>query len=1075
MIPAIYENLCTACGKDLTYEEVEEGICKKRGISLAEPLTTLEEKELEEFFKKVVGTPRALQRFWIKRIAKHESFAAVAPTGIGKTTFGLATALFFALKKQRCYIIVPTTLLVNQSVEILEKFCKILGIEMGINEKRKLTVAFYYGKMRKQEKERFQERIKAKDYDILVTTAQFLTKNFSDLKGIIFDFIFVDDVDAILKNSRNVDKVLILLGFRRIKDRWLGQAKGTLMVSTATAKKGRSTILFRELLNFDVGSSFFSIRNIEDIALNTEDLAEIKKVLKKMGKGGILYARSVEEAEKFYHMLKDEFRIGLVVSKENKGYELFEKGELDYLIGTSYYYGLLIRGLDLPEKIRYVVFIGAPLVKISFDKLTPRILKVLALAFRKNEEVKRYLHLIPNIEKHPKEAEELREIIRRICTKEKTEDLIVSSDQLMIPDIRTYIQGSGRASRLTISGLTYGASFLFEKDKRVLQAFVKRASYYNISFKSLAEVSFDKLIQKIDSSRKKKKVYRDLIKPALFVVESPTKAKLIARFFGKPSVKMIANSIAYEVATEKYILLITACLGHVVDLVTDRGFHGVLTAKHFVPIYATIKRCKQCGYQFTKHNASCPKCGSTEIDDSKERIEALRNLASETGLVIIATDPDAEGEKIAWDLANLFSGIAEVKRAEFHEVTPQAIRKALNELRAIDENRVKAQIVRRIEDRWIGFVLTEKLWQAFRNRNLSAGRVQTPVLKWIIEQEAKFRRRKKLAYSPELGLSFENISDKELEIGIELLSDSEEKRSPLPPYTTDEMLKDANRILKMHASTCMALAQDLFESGLITYHRTDSTYVSDAGLRIAEEYLGKDFKARRWSAKQGAHECIRPTRPWDKTMLQRMIYEKVIAVENISAKHLALYDLIFRRFIASQCKELAVRVKRYRISYNNKRFLEERVIDVKGKAYELYRSIKKGKELPLGKIRVKLRFLFVPEAYPYTQADVVRLMKERSIGRPSTYATIVEKLFARGYILERKHMLFPTFLGKKVCYFLMRNYSDFVSEERTRMLLEKMDLIENAQADYAETLREIYREIKSIAKQTMNSASNKHP
>ena len=260
----------------------------------------------------------------------------------------------------------------------------------------------------------------------------------------------------------------------------------------------------------------------------------------------------------------------------------------------------------------------------------------------------------------------------------------------------------------------------------------------------------------------------------------------------------------------------------------------------FIPVYASIKKCRNCNYQFTEEHEKCPKCGSNDISNAKNRIDGLRKLAYEIGEVIIATDPDAEGEKIAWDISNMLSW-CDIKRAEFHEITPSAIKNAFKKLRKIDENLVKAQIVRRIEDRWIGFVLSQKLWDAFNKKNLSAGRAQTPVLGWIIERAKENKKKIKVGIVKSLGLILEDVENNEIDLNIKLKEEKHEKKNPLPPYTTDSMLRDANLILKMSANETMKIAQNLFENGLITYHRTDSSYVSEAGLKVARDYLKEIF------------------------------------------------------------------------------------------------------------------------------------------------------------------------------------------------------------------------------------------
>ncbi|WP_457549784.1 reverse gyrase, partial [Archaeoglobus sp.] len=829
MIPAIYKNLCHVCGSDFDTEEAEKGVCKKKNRIMCRFYEDFIVEEFFKFFKKIVGEPRAIQKFWAKRILRGESFAAVAPTGIGKTTFGSAIALFLALKGKKCYIILPTTLLVKQVVENLEKFCEKLDLKAGFNKLGDPIILYYHSNIKKAERERFFKLLEEGKFSILVTTAQFLPRYFPQMKHLKFNFIFVDDVDSVLKASKNVDRILQLLGFYYDANerKWKGKARGCLMVSTATAKKGQKVRLFRELLNFDVGTSTHAVRNIEDVAINSEDVNILREILKKMGTGGLIYARTTEEAERLYDILKDEFKVGLVTAGRKKDFDLFAEGEIDYLIGTAYYYGTLVRGLDLPERIRFCVFYGAPVFRVrveDVDTASVGIIRVLAMIFRDNEEVKKFVPYLAVIDRRPEDLEQLKSILKKLIERGevKEKDIVVRKGEIIFPDVRTYIQGSGRTSRLFAGGITKGASFLMENDSDVFKAFIERAKFYDIEFKSLEDVDFEKLVREIDESRERfrKREQFDIIKPTLFIVESPTKARQIARFFGQPSVKVFEENgelqlVAYEVPTPEKVLIVTACIGHVTDLITNMGFHGVLTNGKFIPIYASIKRCRDCGYQFTEERDDCPRCESKNVDDSKRRIKALRKLAHDVDLIIIGTDPDSEGEKIAWDLRNLLAGCGEIRRAEFHEVTRRAVVEALKNLRDIDENLVKAQIVRRVEDRWIGFVLSQKLWEVFGDRNLSAGRAQTPVLGWVIQRYEEYKQKKKVAIIRDFDLTLDvEDSKKELELEIELLGEREEERVPLPPYTTDTMLRDANAILKIPAKDAMKLAQDLFESGL---------------------------------------------------------------------------------------------------------------------------------------------------------------------------------------------------------------------------------------------------------------------
>ena len=193
-----------------------------------------------------------------------------------------------------------------------------------------------------------------------------------------------------------------------------------------------------------------------------------------------------------------------------------------------------------------------------------------------------------------------------------------------------------------------------------------------------------------------------------------------------------------------------------------------------------------------------------------------------------------------------------------------------------------------------------------------------------------------------------------------------------------------------------------------------------------------------------------------------MIYENIVSLEGIKKEHFALYDLIFKRFMASQAKEIDTETEAYKIKYEDKEKIEERIIKAEGKAFQLYRNLKTKKPLPQGEKEISLKVFFVPQENLYTQADVIRKMKEKGIGRPSTYSAIIEKLFLRKYIEERKAKIFPTFLGKKVLDFIHKNWFYLVNEERTKNLMEKMDKIEKGMIEYNLPLEEIYQELKNL-------------
>jgi reverse gyrase len=462
-------------------------------------------------------------------------------------------------------------------------------------------------------------------------------------------------------------------------------------------------------------------------------------------------------------------------------------------------------------------------------------------------------------------------------------------------------------------------------------------------------------------------------------------------------------------------------------------------------------------------------------------------LAKEVDLVILGTDADAEGEKISWDLCVAIKPFTrEVKRAEFHEVTRRALRESFKNLREINLNLVEAQITRRIEDRWIGFELSQKLWKVFGSRRLSAGRVQTPVLGWIISRMHESKRsvreffELKLENGLKIVISEDRMHRKELRHYMENLKNVQAEITdlraevvevnPPPPFTTDSMLKDASTYMGLGATETMTLAQDLFELGLITYHRTDSHRVSQVGIEIARDYItskfGSDFVAPRvWHA-EGAHECIRPTRSLDATRIRELLTLGLMKfAKRLTHKHLSLYELIFQRFIASQMKHVKVEKSSFKVKIQNK------VTDVEGysniieNGFNLVRPIRTIPPVKEGVVRiVNVRHWRAPSVPLYTQGDIIALMKERGIGRPSTYAKIVETVFERGYILASKNRksLIPTRMGIKVFDYLNDKFGPFISEETTRKLEEAMWLIENGKLNYQDIIRTLRVEIDSI-------------
>ncbi len=625
--------------------------------------------------------------------------------------------------------------------------------------------------------------------------------------------------------------------------------------------------------------------------------------------------------------------------------------------------------------------------------------------------------------------------------------------------------------------------------------------FFNLKDLNLEEIKSEiekdrQLVKDILEGKVKQRGVTDIIKTILFIVESPNKARTIANFFGRPSSRKFGKITAYEVSLGDKHLIIVATKGHIVDLTTEeRGLYGVEQRNGlFVPVYSPIKKCLDCGYQFTEYveGKKCPACGSTNIDDAVERINALRELASEAEIVLIGTDPDAEGEFIAYSTYLVIKPFAKkIYRAEFHEVTKSAILRAIEELREINLDRVRAQIVRRIEDRWLGFSLSSKVQKVFKREYLSAGRVQTPVLGWIIDRYLEHKNS--IVYfigvkAGDLNLIVDLDIKKRKEaieianklrssrVKVSILDVFEREINPLPPYMTSTMLQDAVNYLGLSVDRIMQLAQNLFEAGLITYHRTDSIRVSSAGIQVAKEFITQSFgeeyfKPRTWG-EGGAHECIRPTKPISPDMLVNMISNGELEVfVELTKNHIALYSLIFRRFMQSQMIPVVAKFAKQVIEIPEINYKEEKegVLEVLRHGWDLvddYRIKNLMIQAISGEIPIEhVSFWRSAKIRLYSQSDVINLMRERKIGRPSTYATIVSKLIKRGYVMDVNRKLIPTKLGVYVYSFLKKKYGDYVSEERTRKLEEKMDLIEEGKLDYQEVLRNLYSETEKILEQ----------
>jgi len=1149
-------------------------LLKDKGkLYFAEDLFKFHERfrDFSLFFRRVVGQRMwSLQETWARRILLNSNFSIVAPTGVGKTVLGTVSALYSAVNGQKSYIILPTALLVQQVVERIDTYMQKIGVKV-----RRL---FYHAGLDEAERKEVLEKVAKGEFDILVTTERFLINHFEALDGKVFDYVFVDDVDSFLKSPHNIDKIMAILGFdnevidsafqiielqreasrlrrmgkqptevlekirdlrSRIEDYKHQNRIGLLMVSGATvkAKRTKRIKLFEELLNFQIGFKPEFLRNIKDYYLTTENQVEqqVLSILNKFGGGCLVFVPSAlgkDYAVKLGEFLNANGVRAYVYTKMDEEMILsFERGEYDALIGVAGFRSPLARGIDLPERIRYVVFAGVPRmeVRLSWDEYSP--VKLLTLiknirefleppmqekASRIIETLRRTLPINKHTVERVREAIEkgvqlegfddyvkrvvvdARSFLKEAVTQKVLDEIAKSKEislkkrdsdlYLVIADPVAYLQASGRASRMFAGGITRGASFVIVDDEKAFYSLRKRLEFMLGEFSPIEydEEAVERWFRGVDEDRRVireiregriSKRIKDFIKTVLLIVESPTKARTISRFFGRPFKRRIGNITVFEVSTGEFVLNIIASMGHVFDLVLNEGLHGVkIESGCFIPVYDFIKKCKKCGEQFTGLEF-CPKCKSSEYFSKKDLVKAMRKIALEVNRIFVATDPDIEGEKIAYDVyCSLYPVNKFIERLEFHEITKKAFFHALKERREINLRMVEAQLVRRIEDRWMGFELSRKLWRRFQNYKLSAGRVQTPVLGWIIERVSESRKKKKvlLAVLPNgLRVSVENPTIQpplqSLKVLVRSLGSEERTLSPPPPYTTDTLLRDASMKLGFSAAKAMMIAQDLFEVGLCTYHRTDSTTVSTVGIGIAKEYIQERFPdlfvPRRY-ATEGAHECIRPTRAVDAARLKNLVSLRILRFSKaLTHDHFQLYDLIFKRFIASQMKEVKLLYQKVRVLIDGNETTVENPVNVLSEGFNRVLPIRVVSPIEEGEYEVKFaRLLYLPLARPYSQGEVIALMRDKGVGRPSTYAKIVSTLLERKYVAERKNRLISTLLGYRVYNYLSQHFRQYISEETTRRLETLMDLVKQGKADYDEILKGLHQEILEIRK-----------
>jgi reverse gyrase len=1186
------------CHLDVSYEDEElyvSDYCKENSITdennLELKALQIINKEVEnfiEFFTSVTGfIPWSLQRYWIKRLISGESFAMIAPTGVGKSTLLAVYALYRAyFYRSKIYIITPTRELAKQMFSRISEY--ISRVNLG-----NVKILLYDSSSKNVDQ--VKENIRNGDFDILITSAAFLSRHKDVLVGKRIDVVIADDLDSIMKNSKNVDRILALLGFdnndielatKIVKLRQyalltkasksyeayekvrrelteleavlrnnIAKKNVQLVVASATGRaKGLKSQVLKLLLGFDAGAIFEYWRNIVDLyhPINGTLLDTLVHIVKKLGSGLIFVSSLYRDlVQQVAARLREEGIKVEVVKSGSKAVDKFRRGEVDVLVGSASYYGILVRGLDEPIRTRYTVFIGVPsIVKdlrdslnnprflflvlhklkqlgLQVDDLLSNVIKVITSStpsmlymYSKlmkqlpkdssvpiNDDVRYKVELL--IDVAAKVYKMCKDVLEKLSIIEIDKNCIIvkrHNKYLVIrPDPFTYIQASGRCSRLLKGRKTFGVAIIFDEYPqlvKLLETFLRR--YIN----TFTVIDFDlsklsELAKEVEASRSASALGNNIsISTALIIVESPTKARTIASMFGKPAKRILGNAVVYEtlipISTERVIVAsVMSSLGHITDLVTDEGVYGVKVNKHhFKPTYDFISRCRNCGAQHVGVYDTCPYCGSTDVMSSSSIFNVMKVLALQVDEIYIATDPDTEGEKIAFDIYNLLQLYnRRIYRIEFREVTKNAILNALKNPRVVDLKMVKAQIVRRIIDRWIGFELSLWLQKRFDKPWLGAGRVQSPVLLWVASRYKEYRElfgyvvvvdiggyrlRLYVGRDGEAKEKAFKLANLVKENGLELLHLEFVERNlpPLPPFTTDTLLQEANTLFGFTASKTMSLAQTLFELGLITYHRTDTTRLSTLALNIAHEAmkkLGLDamYTPRTWGGdgKEGAHEAIRPTNPVTaEDLVEMVIRGDVGMLTRISEDHVKLYDLIFRRFIASQMPNARIKyiVGEVRVKDMKMRF--ELPVEILEPGFTLVYPIKLYnnvvKNIDSNAMRIKVENVNVIKSSSinlYRVADIIKMMKEKGIGRPSTYAKAIDNNIRHGYILlsKRKNVLIPTKLGLDVAEIIKTKFLKLVGEDTTKELELLTDRIEEGRARADLVLQNVYESIDS--------------
>ena len=570
--------------------------------------------------------------------------------------------------------------------------------------------------------------------------------------------------------------------------------------------------------------------------------------------------------------------------------------------------------------------------------------------------------------------------------------------------------------------------------------------------------------------------------PKLVIVESPAKAKTIGKYLGR----------GYKV---------TASMGHVRDL--PASTLGIDVENGYTPKYITIK-------------------------GKQKLVKELKAEAKKCDGVLLATDPDREGEAISWHLANILGlDPSAPNRVTFDEITKKGVKEGMAHPRAINIDLFNAQQARRELDRLVGYKLSPFLWKKVR-RGLSAGRVQSVAVRLIRDRELEIENFKpdeywnidallnpqgeKGEFTARLAATADGkkltVTNKQQADGILAALDGRDytitkiekgkrRRQPSPPFITSTLQQDASRAFGFSATRTMRAAQTLYEGvdiaghgtvGLITYMRTDSLRIAAEAQAAAKTFIAERWgdnyvckTARKWksrsaTAAQDAHEAIRPSMP-------ELTPEEV--EQSISGDTAKLYRLIWSRFMASQmadCIQDTVsasitagdylfRASGFRVSFDGFTALYEESTDDAKKKETALPPLEEGQTLKLKKLTADQKFTQPPPLY--TEATLIHALEENGIGRPSTYAPIITTIVDRGYVEKDQKKLKTTPLGQAVNTVMMEQFPDIVNVKFSADMEKKLDVVEAGQADWVKTIDDFYQGFEKSLEQAEKNMEGK--